>query len=155
MLREIVTHSHKAAESTYKAAVAMRTGMAVVKKADGTFAFPTSTEDMNLYVTQKAMIPTGVNAGKTWLSDYEEEFNTFAEGELGVLYQFDAGEVFGTDAYTEALAGAAVGAPVVGGTDGKWDLGSAESLFRFRGMKDDAGHKLAWIEVLAVPATNA
>ena len=105
---------------------------------------------------EKARIPTGINAGRTNLSDYEPEFVTVAQGDRVKLCEYDFGEVFGTDQFADALADGDAGKTLAVGTDGKWAVASAASIYRFRGFIMDAGrHKMAQIEVLKDAVANA
>lgn len=159
MLREIIVHGNQAADATFKAKTAMKTGVAVTKNyKNGTADLPTADTGINLYFVQKAPIPTGLNASRTNMSDYDDDFNLVAEGEIVTLYHFSGGEEFATDATTTLTAEADIGKAVVFGTDGsiKAAPASTDSLYVYRGEYDDAGgHKLAWIAVLDTPIQNA
>lgn len=158
MLRELITHSHKAAESTYKAKVAMETGMAVVKNIkDGTAEFPAADTGDNLFFVHKERIPTDINAARANMSDYDDDFNKVAADELVVLYSFDAGEQFATAAYDATLTDESIGKPLVAGTDGKLKLAEskATSKYVFTGLYNDAGHTLCGVEVMNDPITVA
>ena len=157
MLREIMTHSHKAADATYKADAAMRTGMGVVKNfTDHTADLPTAASSANLFFVQKARVPKGVNAALTNMSDYHEDFNAVEEGELVVLYSFDAGEQFATDAAVTTLTDSDIGKALAVGTDGKFALAakSTSSHYVYRGKYNDAGHILCWVEVMDTPVAS-
>ena len=152
MLRELITHSHKAAESTYKAKVAMETGMAVQKNfKDGTADLPAADTSANLFFVHKERIPTGINASRTNMSDYDADFNKVAEGEFVVLYSFDAGEQFAVGAYDTSLTDESKGKPLCAGADGKLKLATAASKYVFTGLFNDAGHVLCGVEVMADP----
>ena len=156
MLREIITHSHKAAESTYKAGAPMTTGAAVVKDvAAGVAKFPTEATAANLYFVHKERIPTGINASRTNMSDYDEDYNTVAEDEPVVLYSFDAGEQFATDAFAASLSESDIGKTLAAGTDGKLAVATTTSKYLYKGVYQDAGHALCWVEVLNDAVTNA
>lgn len=158
MLREIIVHGNKAADATFKAKAAMKTGVAVTKNyKTGTADLPSADTAENVYFVQKAPIPTGINASRTNMSDYDDDFNIVAKDEVVVLYQFSAGEEFATDATTTLTAEADIGKAVVFGTDGSVKAAptSTASLYVYRGEYNDAGHKLAWIAVLDTPIKNA
>lgn len=154
MLRELINHGGKAAEATYIAASELKTGMGVVKNVDGTCSVPTEATSANIFLVEKARIPTGVNTGRTNLTDYEEEFVTVAKGDHVKLNEYDFGEVFGTDQFTGLTDGDA-GKTLAVGTDGKWTVATAASIYRFRGFIMDAGrHQMAQIEVLKDAVAN-
>lgn len=154
MLREIINHGGKAAEGTYVAATELKTGMGVVKNIDGTCSVPTDATSANIFLVDKARIPTGLNTAKTNLSDYETEFVTVAKGDRVKLCEYDFGEVFGTDQFT-ALTDEDKGKSLHVGVDGKWTVATAASIYRFRGFIMDAGtHKMAQIEVLKDAIAN-
>ncbi len=155
MLREIIVHGNKAADATFKAKAAMKTGMAVVKNyKDGTADMPEVATSANLYFVQKAPVPTGINASRTNMSDYDPDFTEVAKGEFVVLYQFGPGEEFATDATTSLDASADVGKTVEFDTDGSIKAAAAASIYRYLGEYNDAGHKLSRIAVLDTAAAN-
>lgn len=156
MIRELINHGGKAAEATYVAATELKTGMGVVKNTDGTCSVPTAATAQNIYLVDKERIPTGTNAGKTYLSDYEDEFNTVAAGDCVKLPEYDSGEVFATSEYDTALTAADAGKTLHVGTDGKWAVATEASPYRFEGFYTDAGsHTLAKIAVLKDAVANA
>lgn len=155
MLRELINHGGKAAETTYVAASDMRTGMGVVKNVDGTCSFPEVATSKNIFLVDKERIPTGVNAGKTYLSDYEEEFHTIVKDDRVKLPEYDFGEKFATSEYDEAITEQDAGKTLHVGTDGKWAVATEASIYRFEGFYMDAGvHKLAKIAVLKDAVAN-
>lgn len=155
MLRELINHGGKAAEATFIAATELKTGMGVVKNVDGTCSVPTEATSANIFLVEKARIPTGVNTGRSNLTDYEEEFVTVYKGDRVKLNEYDFGEVFGTDQFVGLTEGDA-GKTLAVGTDGKWTVATAASIYRFRGFIMDAGrHQMAQIEVLKDAVANA
>lgn len=155
MLRELITNSHKAAETTYSAATAMATGMGVVKNIDGTCSFPSSASCANIFLVDKERVPTGVNAARIDMSDYDAEFNTIAAGDKVKLMQYSAGEKFATSAYASGLTAADAGKTLAVGTDGVWAIATEASIYRFEGFYTDAGsHILAKIAVLDTAIAN-
>lgn len=154
MLRERITHSHKAAETIYKAAADMVTGMGVIKNDDGTFSAPAAATSANIYWLDKERIPTGINAARVNMSDYDEDYTTVKKDEFGKLMQYGPGERFATDAYATALTDADAGKMVEVGTDGKVAVATAASIYKFKGFYNDAGHELADIEVLDTAVSN-
>lgn len=154
MLRELINHGGKAAEATFVAASELKTGMGVVKNIDGTCSVPAEATSANIFLVEKARIPTGINAGRTNLSDYEPEFVTVAKGDRVKLCEYDFGEVFGTDQFVGLVDGDA-GKTLCVGTDGKWTVATEASVYRFRGFVMDAGrHQMAQIEVLKDAVAN-
>lgn len=154
MLRELITHAQKAAEATYKAATAMKTGMAVVKNVDGTASFPSADTAANLYFTQKARVPSGINASRTNMSDYDEDYNAILAEEPVVLCQYSAGEKIAIDG-ASALTDADKGKVLMAGTDGMMVVSTVASLYRYEGAYNDAGgHSLAKILILDTPVEN-
>lgn len=157
MLREIIVHGNKAADATFKAKAAMKTGMAVIKNYKaGTADLPSTDTAENVYFIQKAPVPTGINAARTNMSDYDDNFNAVAKDEFVVLYQYEAGEEFATDASTTLNAKSDIGKAVVFASDGsiKAASGPATSRYVYRGEFDDAGHKLSRIAVVDTPIKN-
>ena len=156
MLRELINHGGKAAETTYIAASDMKTGMGVVKNIDGTASFPAEATSANIFLVDKERIPTGTNTSRTYLSDYEEEYHTIAEGDFVKLPEYDFGEKFATSEYDTAITDDDAGKTMHVGTDGKWAIATAASIYRFEGFYMDAGtHKLAKIAVLKDAVANA
>lgn len=144
MLRDIVVNGHNAALATYKAAVDMKTGMAVVKGTDNTVTLAADAKDV--FFVQKARIPTGANAGILNHSDWLEEYNTVKTGDCVVLYKYQPGELFATDAFAsvEALEAMANGDGV---TFANGIVAAGEGThYVYRGIIMDAGHPLALIE---------
>lgn len=155
MLRELINHGGKSAEATYVAATELKTGMGVVKNIDGTCSVPASATSKNIFLVDKARIPTGVNTGRTYLSDYEPEFNEIAQGDRVKLPEYDFGEKFATSEFT-GLSDGDAGKTLAVGTDGKWMIAEEASVYRFEGFYMDAGaHKLAKIAVLKDAVANA
>ena len=150
-----VTYS-KQVPSTPAADESIKTGMGVVYDiATDTVGLPAAATGDNIFFANKERIATGLKAGIVNLSDYEEEFNTIAAGELCQRYKTYAGERVAVDQYATAVASATAGVPVVVGTDGKWALAGTgvASRYVFGGMYDDAGHALAIIETVDTPVT--
>lgn len=144
MLRDIVVNGHNAALATYKAAVDMKTGMAVVKGTDNTVSLAADAKDV--FFVQKARITTGANAAVLNHSDWLEEYNTVKAGDCVVLYKYQPGELFATDAFEseDALASMSNG-DCVTFADGILAAGDG-THYVFRGVIMDAGHPLALIE---------
>lgn len=157
MLRSVIEHDNKSAPAFMKVAAAAKTGMGVVISS-GALAFPGSATAADIYVLNKARIPEGTLAAATILSDYEDQFNTFAANDLAVAENFDFGEEFGTDQYNATNVKAAnAGKRLAVGTDGKWDVAGSgvASKYILVGMLEDGGHTLAWIRVSDTAVENA
>ncbi len=155
MYRDRISHQHKAAASYLKAASNMVTGMGVVKdEVSGTFKFPETATAANIYLVDKERIPTGINAARTDMSDYDEDYTTVKKDDFAKLIQEGAGEEFYTDQYAAALTDADFGKTLHVGTDGKWAVATAASVYKFVDWHNDAGHKLAYIAVLDTAVAN-
>lgn len=159
MVRDFEVHAGKNAPAYMAAAAACKTGMGVVmNRAAKTFGFPAAASAANIMVVHKARIPVGTDAAATDFSDYHEAFNTVAAGEFVPLWGYEAGECFGTDQFNATnVKDANVGKVLAVGTDGKWDVAGngVGSVYRLVKMYNDAGHTLAYIEVLDTVATNS
>ena len=154
MLRDIIVNTGTAAPSTYKTIDVCATGIGVVKNLTaGTVAVPAEETATDICLLQKSRIATGCLAARSEHSDYETAFNTFEKGELCVLYTYDIGESFATDQYD--LADGDEGKYVAVGTDGKWKVATVDSKYKFVKFYNDAGHKLALVEVVEAVGTNA
>lgn len=154
MLRELQVTQDKPANSMYKAGEeTITTGMAVVKnETNKTFEFASAETASDLFFVDKERIPTGVNAAKTDMSDYDDDFVTLKENEFGKLITYYVGERFAIDQYVED--GLVDGVRVSVGTDGKIKKATIASRYKFGGFMDDNGHKLAIIEVSDTAVAN-
>jgi len=159
MIRDFEIHEGKNAPAYLSAASACKTGMGVVMdRAAKTFDFPTSATADNIMVVHKARIPVGTDCAITDFSDYHEPFNTVAVGEFVPLWGYEGDEAFGTDQFNATNVKAAnAGKYLAVGTDGKWDVAASgvDSVYRLVEMYNDAGHELAYIEVLKTPGSNS
>lgn len=155
MLRELQVTMNKPANAMYKSGEEkIITGMAVVKnEANKTFEFVSAETAADLFFVDKERIPTGINAARADMSDYDEDFVTLKEGEFGKLIAYYVGERFAVDQYDEA--GLVEGVRVAAGTKGKLVKASVASRYIFKGFFDDNGHKLAVIEVSDTAVANA
>ena len=157
MLRELQVTKDKPANSMYKSGEEkIVTGMAVVKnEANKTFEFASAETAADLFFVDKERVPSGINAARGDMSDYDEDFTALKENEFGKLIAYYVGERFAVDQYVES--GLVEGVRVSVGTDGKLikATGTVESKYVFKGFYDDNGHKLAIIEVSDTPAKNA
>lgn len=157
MLRELQVTKDKPANSMYKSGEEkIMTGMAVVKnETNKTFEFASAETAADLFFVDKERVPSGINAARGDMSDYDLDFTTLAENEFGKLIAYYPGERFAVDQYVESnlVAGVRVSA----GADGKLKkaTGTVDSKYVFKEFIDDNGHKLAVIEVSDTPAKNA
>lgn len=148
MLRELQVHEQKAVNAQYKAAKAMVTGMGVVlNHADGTVKFADADTVDGFYFVNKERVPTGVDAARTEISDYDEIYVNVAANEFVKLQAPVVGERYGTDQYVEATLEA--GKPVALGTDGKFKIAGEASRYVCAGFQMDGSHKLLIISVEA------
>lgn len=157
MLRELQVTMNKPANSMYKSGEEkIVTGMAVIKdESNKTFKFASVETGADLFFVDKERIPTGTNAARTYMSDYDEDFTILKENEFGKLVAYYVGERFATDQYVEADLEADV--RVTANTEGKLikATGTNTSKYVFKGFYDDNGHKLAVIEVSDTPVKNS
>ena len=157
MLRELQVTKDKPANSMYKSGEEkIVTGMAVVKnESNKTFEFASAETAADLFFVDKERVPSGINAARGDMSDYDEDFTTLKENEFGKLIAYYVGERFAVDQYVES--GLAVGVRVSVTTDGQLikATGTVDSKYVFKGFYDDNGHKLAIIEVSDIPAKNS
>ena len=157
MIRELQVTKDKPANSMYKSGEEkIVTGMAVVKnETNKTFEFASAESAADLFFVDKERVPSGINAARGDMSDYDEDFTTLKENEFGKLIAYYVGERFAVDQYVES--GLEVGVRVSANTDGKLikATGTVASKYVFKGFYDDNGHKLALIEVSDTPAKNS
>lgn len=157
MLRELQVTKDKPANSMYKSGEdVIVTGMAVVKnETNKTFEFAGAETAADLFFVDKERVPSGINASRGDMSDYDEDFTLLKENEFGKLVSYYPGERFANDQYV--ADGLEVGVRVSAGVDGKLKKATEaiSSKYVFKGFYDDNGHKLAIIEVSDTPAQNA
>lgn len=156
MLREFQTILDKNVDSTYKAEVAMKTGMGVLKDfANKTAEFPAAETAEGIFLVDKERVPTGTDCARGDMSDYDKAFTDVAANEFVKLPTYVAGEAFGTDQFVSA--GLTAGNRVAVGTDGKWKKAGASisSRYVYTGIHSDAGNTLARIEVAGEAKVNA
>lgn len=157
MIRELQVTKDKPANSMYKSGEEkIVTGMAVVKnESNKTFEFASAETAADLFFVDKERVPSGINAARGDMSDYDEDFTTLKENEFGKLIAYYVGERFAVDQYVESNL--EKGVRVSANTDGKLikATGTVTSKYVFKGFYDDNGHKLAIIEVSDTPAKNS
>lgn len=147
MLRDKIVNDYTNVDSTYTADVELKTGMGVVKDFVNKLAkLPTAATGVDVVFVQKDRRPTGINAAKVYLSDYNEEFNTVKKDDKVVLYNYAYDNIFATDQYDATTIKAGnENKYVAWGTDGKATIAASgtNSRYKFLGLVDDAGHTLA------------
>lgn len=152
MLRELQVTMNKPANTMLKCGEEkVMTGMAVVKNITaGEFEFKATADD--LFFVDQERIPKGINAARTDMSDYSDDFVIVAEGEYAKLIAYYVGERFATDQFVKA--GLAVGDRLAANATGKLVKATSASKYIYQGTMDDNGHELAIVEV-GDAATNA
>ena len=157
MLRELQVTKDKPANSMYKSGEEkIVTGMAVVKnETNKTFEFASAETAADLFFVDKERVPSGINAARDDMSDYDQDFTTLKENEFGKLIAYYVGERFAVDQYVES--GLEVGVRVSANANGQLikATGTVDSKYVFKGFYDDNGHKLAIIEVSDTPTKNS
>lgn len=152
MLRDIRTLINKPVPATYKAAAAMKTGMAVViDDTAGTAKFASSATSANLYFVDKARVPVGIKTAYQNLSDYDEGYINVAKDEYVKLKKYLPGDEFATDAKGTAT----IGKTVAAGADGTLSNATAASPYLYVADYNDNGHELMLIRVLDTAVANS
>ncbi len=157
MLRELQVTKDKPANAQYKSGADENiiTGMAVtIDEAAGTFNFVSASTATDLYFVDKERIPTGTNAAKTDMSDYDEDFVTVKKDELAKVITYYVGERFATDqADTSTLT---IEDRIAADTDGKLIKAATgvSSRYVYKGEFVDNGHKLAIVQVSDTAVAN-
>lgn len=149
MIRDMRRNGAQPKDTMHKAEVAMVTGMGVVIKDSTTVALPSAETATNLYFVTKERIPTGVNAARKDMSDYDEDFVNIKAGEFVGLERYTDGEKLATDQFTAADfdESAVAGFGVSVGADGLLKKATIESKYVFDGIYKDNGHKLVVVRV--------
>jgi len=157
MLRELQTQVGKNVDATYKADIALVTGMAVVKNfADKTVDFPAVATVDGFYLVTKERVPTGINCGRGDMSDYDVNFTAIASGEFIKLIVPIVGERYSTDQFI--ATGLSVGNALMVGVDGKFAKATSTTVpskIIYTGTVTENGHVLATIEFVGKTVTNA
>ena len=152
MLRRLQSIHGKNIDAQKKAAVAMTRGMMVQKHAtDGTAILPASQID--LFIVDKDIQPTGLMAYEGEISDYDSRLNAIAANDYVLLEKPMIGERWATDMYvaTNLVAGCYAEVSTAGdATQGKMIYKGSASEFRYIGtITEKTGTPLAVFEVLA------
>ena len=153
MLRELQVTKDKPANSMHKAEKAVVTGMAVVKDKDN-FIFKLPTDDdtvADLFFVDKERVPSGCNAARGDMPDYDADFVNVEKDEFAKLIAYYPGERFATDQIEPSSLNK--GDRLAAGTDGKLKKATQASRYVFKGYWEDAGHKLGIVEVSDTAAT--
>lgn len=160
MIRDMRRNGAQPKDTMHKAYVDMVTGMGVVIKDATSVTLPSAETATNIYVATKERIPSGINAARQDMSDYDKDFVSIKAGEFIGLERYTDGEKFATDQFKaedfadEATTGFAVSV----GADGKWQKATASTMpskYVFDGIHTDNGHKLVMIRVEADAIKNA
>ena len=104
MLRDFRINGAKAPDAMHKAKADMVTGMAVVREDTTTdkFVKVTETETVaDILFVDKERVPTGVNAARGDMSDYDPDFVNIKANEMVTIDKFAVDEKFGTDQFIE------------------------------------------------------
>ncbi len=160
MIRDIRRNGAQPKDTMHKADAPLVTGMGVVIKDASTVKLPTEETATNIYVATKERIPTGINAARTDISDYDEDFVNIAKDEFLGLERYTDGEKFATDQFkAEDFASTlADGTAVSVGADGKWQKATASSVsskYVYEKDFNDNGHRLIMIRVESDAVTNS
>lgn len=156
MIRDMRRNGAQPKDTMHKAKVAMVTGMGVV--IDGTtVVLPTAETATNVYFTTKERVPSGLNAARTDMSDYDDDFTKIAKDEFVGLERYTDGEKFATDQFKadDFTDSAVPGFAVSVGTDGKIMKATIASKYIFDDIYNDNGHKLVMVRVEPDAVTNA
>ena len=149
----------KAPDAMHKAKVDMTTGMAVIKEDSDTDKFANVTSDesvKNLFFINKERIPTGTNAAKVDMSDYDPDFTGVKANEYVTLEKYSPGEVFCTDQYdNESVTAETAINTRISFKNGEAMVSTIASPFIFKGFFNDNGHTLVKIEVADDMSTNS
>lgn len=150
MIREMRRNGSQPRDTMHKAGVNMVTGMGVVIKDKTTVILPSGETASNLYFVTKERIPTGLNAARQDMSDYDEDFVNVVKGEFVGLDRYTDGEKLATDQFkAEDFNEGLKGKPVSVGADGKWMKATKPSKYVFEDFHMDNGHKLVMVRVEA------
>lgn len=155
MIRELQVVLNKNINAMYKAGEALVTGMGVViDHTTKTANLPAAETADEIYFVNKERIPTGLYAGMTDLSDYDEHYTNIATGEPVKLIKPLAGERYGVDQFDEDIE---EDDRLAVDDKGIWVKAGAgiKSVYVCAGTQNDAGNTLAIIAVNDTAAANA
>ena len=159
MLRDFRINGAKAPDAMHKAKTEMVTGMAVVREDTATDKFVKVTEVetvADILFVDKERVPTGVNAARGDMSDYDPDFVNIKANEMVTIDKYAPDEKFGTDQFvkTDFTAETAIDTRV-SFKDGQAMKATVASPYVFKGLYNDNGHTLIQIEVSDTAAKNA
>jgi len=159
MLRDFRINGAKAPDAMHKAKVEMVTGMAVVREDSATDKFVNVTSEetvADILFVDKERVPTGVNAARGDMSDYDPDFVNIKANEMVTIDKYAPDEKFGTDQFVEAdFTAETVIDTRVSFKDGKAMKATIASPYKFKGLYNDNGHTLIQIEVSDTAVANA
>lgn len=161
MLRDFRINGAKAPDAMHKAKAEMVTGMAVVREDTATDKFVKVTDAetvADILFVDKERVPSGVNAARGDMSDYDSDFVNIKANEMVTIDKFAVDEKFGTDQFVkdDFTSTTAIGTRV-SFKEGKAMKASATvaSPYVFKGLYNDNGHTLIQIEVSDTADKNA
>jgi hypothetical protein len=162
MLRDFQVNGAKHADAMHKAKTVMVTGMAVVKEdtSANKYAAVTTAETVaDIFFVEKERVPSGTNAARDVISDYDPDFVNVAANEFVKMVKYAPGERFGTDQFdsTDFTSNTALDTRV-SFKNGRAQIATASSVsspYVFKGLYNDAGHTLITIEVSDTAAANS
>lgn len=158
MLRDFRINGAKAPDAMHKAKTKMVTGMAVVKEDTITDKFVKITETetvADILFVDKERVPTGVNAARGDMSDYDPDFVYIEANETVTIDKYSVDEKFGTDQYLESDFTAETAIDTrVSFKNGKAMKATIDSPYVFKGLYNDNGHTLIQIELSDTAVKN-
>lgn len=158
MLRDFIINGAKAPDAMHKAKTEMVTGMAVVKEDTATDKYVKTTDAetvADIFFVDKERIPTGVNAARENMSDYDPNFVNIKADEPVTIDKYHTGEKWGTDQYDDTITDALAIDTRIAFKDGKATKATIASPYMFKGFHNDNGHMLAQIELSDTAVTNS
>ncbi len=159
MLRDFRINGAKAPDAMHKAKVEMVTGMAVVREDSTTDKFVNITSEeavADILFVDKERVPTGVNAARGDMSDYDSDFVNIKANEMVTIDKYAPDEKFGTDQFVEAdFTAETVMDTRISFKNGKAMKATIASPYKFKGLYNDNGHTLIQIEVSDTAVANA
>lgn len=118
MYRRLKSNFGKVKDATFKAEVAMKKGMFVVKDlVNKTVELPSAETSTGIFIVDFDPDYTGLLAVQPNVSDYDARMNDIAVGQKVTLEIIEVGEEYATDQFV--AAGIAVGDSLAVGTAGK------------------------------------
>lgn len=158
MLRDFRINGAKAPDAMHKAKADMVTGMAVVREDTAADKFVKVTEAetvADILFVDKERVPSGVNAARGDMSDYDPDFINIKANEMVTVDKFAVNEKFGTDRFVEADFTAETAIDTrISFKGGKAMKATIASPYKFKGLYNDNGHTLIQIEVSDTAAEN-